>query len=128
MVIAAGRQAVRKHQQRLLLDVEHAITVDPGIRRERDVDEQRDGKIVRLAVASPDGRDRAPATAGAEIAARAHQRVEVEIVPVGLGAHQFMARPQHLETAAHLADVATHGLVRRPALAPLGGAPASTRQ
>ena len=48
VVVAAGRQSVGENQQGLLLHVEHQVAVNPGVGRERDVNQQRDGEIVPL--------------------------------------------------------------------------------
>ena len=97
-------------------------------RRSRaNVDQQRDGEVVPLRAhrqVDAVGARRA----GAQVAARADQRIEVEVVPVRLGAHQFVARPQRLEPPPHLTDVAADGFVRRPVLAVSDAAAASTRQ
>ena len=112
VVIAAGRQSVGQHEQGLFLDVEHAVSVDPSVRRERNVDQQRDREVVPLR-AHRDVDPIEPAAAGAQIAARADQRIEVEVVPVRLGAQDLAAGPQRLELPSHLADLAAHG--SRPA-------------
>ena len=81
-----------ENEQGLLFHVQNAISVDPGVRRKRDIDEQRDRQVVTLRAHREMDAIERPA-AGAKIATRAHQRVNVEIVPVGLRPHEFVAGP-----------------------------------
>src|SRR5947207_2136802 len=68
-----------ENEQGLLLHVQNAISVDPGVRRKGHIDEQRDREVVTLrAHREMDAIERA--AAGAEIAARADQGIYVEIV------------------------------------------------
>ena len=117
-----------QNEQGLLLHVQDAISVDPGIRRKGHIDEQRDRHVVTLrAHREMDAIERA--AAGAKIAARAHQCVYVEIVPVGLRPHEFVAGPQRFELPPHLADPAAHGLRPGAQFSPVSLASAvSTRQ
>ena len=117
--VAAGLEPEGEGGERRLLDVEHAPALDPGVGRERGVDQDGDGEVAR-AVAGLEVDAVASRRAGGEVGAGADQRVHVELAAVGLGAQDLAPRPQRLEPAPDQTDVASRRGVGRPVLAGLG--------
>ncbi|MNY06234.1 hypothetical protein D3C86_1389840 [compost metagenome] len=94
-----------KHQQRFLFHVQHSAIVEPGVGRQRYVDEDRHGKIMRLRAACHMNAV-AALSAGGDVASGAHHRVKIEIVAVKLGSQHLVTWPQHLELPPDPADKA----------------------
>ena len=115
MFVAAGAQSMREREQCALFHVEHALLLQPGVGRERGVEQHGDRKVAR-------GRTRidedpfAARCSGLPIGDVADESGKVDVETIRFCVQQPPLGAQRLELTPHLPNSALHKRVGRPIL------------